>query len=77
MLKTVYEKKATLTNTRSDVSVEAEVDNFKEGKSFDAFVATNKIPMRWNGKVYVGNAHGMEFVSTGPASFDVKQGRQR
>jgi hypothetical protein len=32
----------------------------------DAFVAQQKIPMRWNGRVYVGNMHGMEFTSTGP-----------
>jgi len=72
-----YEKSATLTNTRNEMAVDAEVDNFKEGKSFDAFLANNKIPMRWNGKVYVGNAHGMEFTSPGPKFYDVKEGRQR
>ena len=72
-----YEKQAMLTNTSSDVAVEAEVDNFKQGASFNAFIANNKIPMRWNGKVYVGNAHGMEFTSPGPKFYDVKEGRQR
>jgi len=74
-MRTVYENKATLTNTRSEVAVEAEVDSFREGVGFDAFIATNKIKMKWNGKVYVGNAHGMEFTSQGPASFTVKEGR--
>lgn len=74
-MKTVYDKSAMLTNTRSDVAVEAEIDNFREGKSFDAFIATNKIPMRWNGRVYVGNAHGMEFTSAGPRIHTLKEGR--
>jgi len=64
-----------LTNTRSEVSVEAEVDNFREHVSFNAFLATNKIPMKWNGKVYVGNAHGMEFTSQGPTVRYIKEGR--
>ena len=74
-MRTVYENKAMLTNTRSEVAVEAEVDHFREGVGFDAFIATNKIKMKWNGKVYVGNAHGMEFTSRGPTSFTVKEGR--
>ena len=72
-----YEKTAFITFTNNTKTVQVEVDNFKEGKSFDAFVANNKIPMRWNGKVYVGNAHGMEFTSPGPKFYDVKEGRQR
>lgn len=74
-MKEIIDNKATLTNTRNEVSVEAEVDNFKEGKSFDAFLATNKISMRWNGKIYVGNAHGMEFTSAGPEVRYIKEGR--
>ena len=73
-MRTIIDKTAMLTNTRSEVSVEAEVDNFREGKSFDAFLATNKIPMRWNGRVYVGNAHGMEFTSIGPNVRYIKEG---
>lgn len=75
-MRTIADNKAMLTNTRSDVSVEAEVDNFREGERFDAFLATNKIPMRWNGKVYVGNAHGMEFTSAGPTVRHIKEGRK-
>ena len=74
-MRTIVDNKAMLTNTRSDVSVEAEVDNFREGKSFDAFLATNKIPMRWNGKIFVGNAHGMEFTSEGPKFHYLKETR--
>jgi hypothetical protein len=74
-MRAIVDNKAMLTNTRSEVSVEAEVDNFREGKSFDAFLATNKIPMRWNGRVYVGNAHGMEFTSKGPDVKYIKEGR--
>ena len=62
----IHEKTATLTNTRNEQSVECEVDNVRSKESLDAFIATNKIHMRWNGKVYVGNAHGMEFTTAGP-----------
>jgi hypothetical protein len=74
-MRTITDNKATLTNTKSDVSVEAEADNFREHASFDAFIATNKIPMKWNGKIYVGNAHGMEFISEGPKVRYIKEGR--
>jgi hypothetical protein len=67
MKSVIYEKTAMLTNTRSEVAVEAEVDNMRENESLDAYIATNKIKMKWNGKVYVGNAHGMEFTTPGPA----------
>ena len=74
-MRTIHESLAMLTNTHSDIAVEAEVDNFRENQSFDAFIATNKIKMKWNGKVYVGNAHGMEFTSPGPVVRHIKEGR--
>jgi len=74
-MRAIVDNKAMLTNTRNDVSIEAEIDNFQEGKSFNAFLATNKIPMKWNGKIYVGNAHGMEFTSEGPDVRYIKEGR--
>ena len=74
-MKTIYEKTAMLTNTRNEQSVEAEVDNIRENESLDAFIATNKIHMRWNGKTYVGNAHGMEFTTLGPVQRTVKDRR--
>ena len=74
-MRTIYDNKAMLTNTRNEQSVEAEADNFREHVSFDAYIATNKISMKWNGKVYVGNAHGMEFTSQGPQVRYIKEGR--
>ena len=74
-MKTVAENKAMLTNTRSEVVVEAEADNFREKERFDAFLANNKITMKWNGRVYVGNAHGMEFTSPGPQVRYMKETR--
>jgi hypothetical protein len=74
-MRTIVDNKAMLTNTRNEQSVEVEVDNFQEGKSFNAFVATNKIPMKWNGKIFVGNMHGMEFTSEGPEVRYIKEGR--
>lgn len=62
----VYSKKAVLINTNTDKKVEAEVADIREGVSLNAFIAGEKIPMRWNGKVYVGNMFGMELTTTGP-----------
>ena len=62
----IYAKTATLTNTNTEQGVEVEVGNIKEGESLTAWVANQKIQMRWNGKIYVGNAHGMEFTTEGP-----------
>jgi hypothetical protein len=75
-----FGKTAVLKNTRNDQEVECEVDNIKRtnkgvNESLDAFVVNNKIHMNWNGKVYVGNAHGMEFTTTGPKEFNTKKGR--
>ena len=62
----MYDTIAILTNTTNNNSVEVEADNMRPKKSFDAYIASNRIRMNWNGKVYVGNAHGMEFTSSGP-----------
>lgn len=72
-MKAIYDKTAVLTNTRNEQSVEAEVDNVREHESLDAFIATNKIHMRWNGRTYVGNAHGMEFTTPGPVQRTVNR----
>lgn len=74
-MRTVYDKKVILKNTNNGTTAEAEIDNFKEGKGFDAFLATNKIIFKWNGKTYVGNAFGMEFTSEGPTTHTIKEGR--
>lgn len=75
-----FGKTAILKNTRNDQEVECEVDNIRRtnkgvNESLDAFVVNNKIHMNWNGRVYVGNAHGMEFTTTGPKEFNTKKGR--
>ncbi len=62
----MYDTIAILTNTTNNNSVEVEADNMRPKKSFDAYIASNRIRMNWNGRVYVGNAHGMEFTSSGP-----------
>lgn len=64
--KVTYANEATVTSTRTGTEVVAEIDNFKFEQYLDAFIATNKISMRWNGKVYVGNVSGMEFTTSGP-----------
>jgi hypothetical protein len=70
-----FGKTATLTNTRNEQTVEAEVDNVRVNESLVAFVAQTKIHMRWNGKIYVGNIAGMEFTTPGPKQHTTKQGR--
>jgi hypothetical protein len=65
-LDNIYETTAVLTNTRTDVTIDAEVGELKENESFNAYIAGTKVRMMWNGKVYVGNAHGMELTSPGP-----------
>jgi hypothetical protein len=75
-MRTLVDDRAMVTSTRTGATVEAEVDNFREHKHFDAFIATNKIPMKWNGKIYVGNMAGMEFTSAGPTIKEVKEGRR-
>lgn len=76
-MKTVYDTNVVLTCTDNGKEAPAIIDNFKEKKSFDVFLATNKIRMKWNGKVYVGNQFGMEFTSPGPEIFEVKEGRRK
>jgi len=66
MKKIIYDNFCEVTSTRTDVTVEVEADNMRPGVSFEAYVANNKIKMKWNGKVYVGNVSGMEFTSKGP-----------
>jgi hypothetical protein len=71
----VYEMTTILNNTSTGKDAVAEVDNFREGKGFDAYLAANKISFRWNGKIYVGNAFGMEFTSQGPKQIQKLKGR--
>ena len=66
MKQEIYAKTAELTNTNTGKTVEAEVADLREHVSLNAFLAGEKIPMRWNGKVYVGNLFGMEITTSGP-----------
>jgi len=75
-MKTVFEKTAKISNTRNGQTVEAEVDNIRVHNSLDAYIAQNKIHMKWNGRVYVGNAFGMEFTTHGPKERYMKEGRR-
>jgi len=66
MRQDIYSTTAQLTNTRTDVTIEAEVADLKENVSLNAFVAGEKIHMKWTGRIYVGSIHGMELTTTGP-----------
>tara|TARA_R110000822_G_scaffold88576_1_gene205166 strand:+ start:2010 stop:2234 length:225 start_codon:yes stop_codon:yes gene_type:complete len=71
-MKIIFDDVATLTNTRNEKSVDAEVDNIRDQTSLDAYIANTKIHMRWNGKIYVGKMAGMEFTTPGPKQFTNK-----
>jgi hypothetical protein len=43
----------------------------------NVYMATNKIHMKYNGRVYVGSAFGFEFTTPGPGSYKVKDGGLR
>jgi hypothetical protein len=62
----IYETTAILINTRTDAEVPAEIGEFKDKQSLNAYVAGNKVRMTWNGKTYVGNIGGMELTTSGP-----------
>ena len=75
-MRPTYDNKCMVTCTDNDKVAEAEVDYFKEKDSLTIFLATNKIHMKYNGKVYVGNALGYEFTTPGPESHNIKEGRK-
>lgn len=76
-MKTVYNTNVILNCTDNGKDVPAVIDNFKDGKSFDAFLAESKIRMTWNGKTYVGKMFGMEFTCNGPEMHNVNEGRRK
>ena len=47
----VFENSVTITCTHNDKKVNAEIDNFKFQESLNAFLATNKIHMKYKWKV--------------------------
>ena len=48
---------------------------FRPKQHLTAVLVANKIHMKYNGRLYVGNAVGMEFTSFGPEEHTVKKGR--
>jgi len=76
-MKEVFDDKCQVTCTNNDKIVEAEVDQFRDKESMNVYMATNKIHMKYNGRVYVGNAFGYEFTTLGPESYKVKDGGLR
>ena len=73
-----YEDKCDVTCNDNDNTVLAEVMQFKNEDRLIVAVAGNKIQLDYNGKgMYVGNKIGMEFISKGPKTYEVKMGRQR
>jgi len=74
-MKAIYEDKCSITCTDKDQVVEAEVMEFRPKQHLTVVLATNKIHMKYNGRLYVGNAVGMEFTSQGPQEHVIKQGR--
>ena len=74
-MSTVYEDRVEILCTDNGKTVEAEIDNFREKQSLNAFIAGNKIHMVYNGKVYVGHQIGLEFQTTGPKQIAKLRGR--
>ena len=72
-----YEDSCKITNTATDIEVDADVMNFRLEDGLTVAVAGNKIVLKYNKKhnIYIGNALGMEFTSKGPKYYDVNQGR--
>lgn len=66
MSKIEYDDVCKITSTLTDVTVEVEADRMQPKISFEAYVANQRIKLRWNGKIYVGRVSNMEFTSDGP-----------
>ena len=74
-MRPTHDNKCMITCTDNDKVAEAEVDYFKEKDSLTIFLATNKIHMKYNGSVYVGNQFGYEFTTKGPQELTKMKGR--
>lgn len=70
----IYSDRVIVKNTRTEAEVEAEVSDFREHQSLNAYVANEKINLRWNGRVYVGNMFGMELITDGPTQLGITKG---
>ena len=59
-------QKVKVTCTDNGNTVDAVVDKFKKHEYMNIIMANQRIQMKYNagfGKVYVGNAYGMEFTA--------------
>ena len=74
-----YDKTCTLLCTDNDKTAVGEVLNFRLNDGLTAFVAGNKIIMKYNKRhdIYIGSLMGMEFTTKGPKYYEIQQGRQR
>ena len=68
-----YEDKCTVINEGRNMHVEVEVDNYRSGKSFTAYLAGTKFQMRYNEsrKLYEGYVAGMDLSSKGPKEWKI------
>lgn len=73
-----YDQTCMLTNTRTEVEMEAEVMNFRPEDGLTVVIASNKIVLKYVKRhgIYVGNLSGMEFTSKGPKYYETKVGRR-
>jgi hypothetical protein len=75
--KSTFAETCKLTNTNNGVEVEAEILEFKPGKTLVVSLNRSvKLTLKHNGKTYVGAMAGIEFTSTGPAETITYQGRR-
>lgn len=74
-----HEDTCTVICTDTENSATADVLNFRVEDGVTVAIAGNKIVMKYNKAhdIYIGNALGMEFTTTGPKYYEVTQGRGR
>ena len=74
-----HDQTCKITNTKTEVEVDADVMHFRPQDGLTVAVVGNKIVMKYNKRhdLYIGNSMGMEFTTKGPKYYDVQQGRQR
>lgn len=72
---TRFEDTCQVTCEDNGKVVEADVLDFKEGKSLSVSLHKSvKLVMSWNGRIYEANGMGLSFVSSGPNSQKYMQG---
>ncbi len=75
IMRPMYDNKCMVTCTDNDKVAEAEVDHLIDKDRLTIFLAQNKIHMKYNGSVYVGNQFGYEFTTKGPVELTKMKGR--